>query len=112
MCRGFSKNAARIRLLETCCNNHGSGLAGGGKGANDFRAVTEVSRSSGARVRVVDVQCRDDFWNRCFLGLWNLGASSGTVLGTLVWSPSDQHVFVADCRSLQRLLDACGVSCR
>ena len=100
-----------MRLLQVCCNHHGSGLAGGRNEAKNFRAVTEVLRRFGARVRVVDVQCRGDFWNRCLLGVWNLGATSGAVLGTLVWSRVDQHVFAADCRSMQTLLDSCGSSC-
>ena len=106
MFREFSKYAVRILLEQTCCNNHGSGLAGGRQEASNFRGVAEVLRRLGKRVRVLDVQRTSDFWSRSFLGVWDLGATSGRVLGTLVWSRSDQHVFVSHCHGMETWLDA------
>ena len=55
-----------------------------------------LERFVGKRVRVLDVRCLADFWDGHWLGVWSLGSARGSPLGTLVWSRSDRHVFVAD----------------
>ena len=67
-CRGSFQDAVRIRMLRACCNNRASGLAGGAEEARNFHRVRQVLRSVGRRVRVVGVQCVDDFWDGLWLG--------------------------------------------
>ena len=97
----------RTRLLRTCSNNRGSGLAGGAEEARNFYGAKKVLRSVGKRVRVLDVRCVDDFWEGLWLGASWLGSARGTILGTLVWSRSEQHVFVACCEGMQQWLASC-----
>ena len=107
MCNGSQTDDVRVRLLQACRNNRGAGLAGGIVEATNFHSVAEALRCSGKRVRVLDVQCKDDFWNGGCLGVWNMGEPSGTVLGTLVWCRSDRHVFVVKNMGTQSWSDAC-----
>ena len=41
-----------------------------------------------------------------------MGATNGTVLGTLVWSRADQHVFVIECHSVQTWLEGFDSCCK
>ena len=104
--RGSAQDAVRTRMLRACCNNRASGLAGGAEEARNFHRVRQVLRSVGRRVRVLDVQCVDDFWDGLWLGAWNLGSAGGTLLGTFVWSRSEEHVFDAECDGMQTWLAA------
>ena len=112
LCRSSPKDAVRSRLPQTCCNHRGSGLAGGLLEASNFQWVGKVLRCYGKRVRVLDVKCRADFWEGSCLGAWNMGSAHGTLLGTLVWSRLDRHVYVAaDCHDMHMGLDAGGYCC-
>ena len=75
--------------------------------ARNFQSVVAVLRCLGKLVRVVDVQCKSDFWGGLWLGVWSMGSARGCVLGTLVWSRSEQHVFVVECEGMECLLGAC-----
>ena len=68
--------------------------------ARNFLSVAQVLRCFGKRVRVVDVQRKADFWEGLWLGVWDMGSARGSVLGTLVWSRSEQHVFVAESKGM------------
>ena len=84
-----------------CWNNRGSGLAGGALEENNFRSVGKVLRCFGKRVRVLDVERTIDFVDGRWLGVWSLGSARGTLLGTLVWSRADAHVYVVDSEGMQ-----------
>ena len=86
-------------MPDTCCNNRRSGLAGGALEAKNFRSVGKVLRCFGKRVCVLDVESTADFFVGRWLGVYMLGSDRGICLGTLVWSRSDQHVFVSSERT-------------
>ena len=75
--------------------------------AGNFLSVAQVLRCFGKRVRVVDVQRKDDFWEGLWLGVWDMGSSRGSVLGTLLWSRAEQHVVVVECDGMDDWMDAC-----
>ena len=102
LCRDSAKDVLRARLLRTCSNDLGSGFAGGAKEARNFYGVQKVLRSVGKRVRVLDIRCCGDFWGGLWLGSWWLGSAREQILGTLVWSRLEQHVFVACCEGMQQ----------
>ena len=96
LCRDSAREVLETRLLRTCSNNRGSGAAGGQLEASNFRSVGKVLHCSGKRVCVLDAQCTADVFAGRLLGVWSLGSTRGSCLGTLVWSRSDEHVYVVD----------------
>ena len=75
--------------------------------ARNFMTVANVLRCYGKRVRVVDVQHKADYWDGLWLGVWGMGSAPGNLLGTLLWSRAEQHVFVVECDGTDTWMDAC-----
>ena len=95
LCGDSARDVFRKRLLRTCSNNRRSGLAGGVLEACNFKCVEQTLRCFGKRVRVWDVQCIADFWEGRWLSVSSMGSACKQVIGTLVWSREDRHVYVA-----------------
>ena len=72
------KEAVRNILSQACRNCCRSGFAGSAKEAKSLQSVVTMLRCVDMRVRVVDVQCKVDFWGGNWLGMRSMGGVGGT----------------------------------
>ena len=94
LCRGRQWARVRGRLGRWTGNGEGAGFGGTARAARNLEAVAEALRVEGLAVEVIGVASKAAFVAGEVDGCWRMGAPQGTVLGEVVWSKGEGHVYV------------------